>query len=82
MTPGNHGGTVTWIGNSGSSWQDRGGHWNSTNGFVPDASSTVIIPDVANDPNIGLPSAVHQLEIQPGASLIIQGTGSLQILGP
>jgi hypothetical protein len=82
MTPGNHGGAVTWVGGAGNSWQQRGSNWSSLNGFVPDASNTVIVPDVANDPVIGLPSAVHQLELQSGAVLIIQNTGSLQILGP
>jgi hypothetical protein len=82
MTPGFHRGEVTWMGTSSSHWSARGNNWSSPHGFVPDASCKVIIPEVMNSPVITEPSACHEMELQTGAVLGIQSSGSLLITGP
>ena len=81
MTPDYHAGSITWQGTVSTSWNAKGTNWDSPNGYIPDASCVVTIPAVANSPIITEPSAVHSVEIQTGASLSIQNTGSLKIVG-
>jgi len=82
MTPYLHAANVTWQGTSSTDWNARGTNWNGTYGWVPDASCIVTIPNVSNSPIITEPSGCHGLDIQSGASLSIQSTGSLLIVGP
>jgi hypothetical protein len=81
MTPGYHRGDNTWQGNVSSNWNAKGSNWNSPYGFIPDASSNVIIPNTAIDPIITEPSSCNQVMMQTGSSLSIQSSGSLQVLG-
>jgi hypothetical protein len=82
MTPNYHKGNVNWLGTASTSWNTKGTNWGSPNGYIPDASCIVTIPNAGNYPIITEPSAVHQVEIQTGSTLSIQSTGSLQIVGP
>jgi hypothetical protein len=81
MTPGYHSGDNTWQGNVSSNWNAKGSNWNSPYGFIPDASSNVIIPNTAIDPIITEPSSCNQVMMQTGSSLSIQSSGSLQVFG-
>ncbi len=72
---------ITLQGNASTDWNARGANWNSPYGFIPDASSKVIIPNVSNYPVITEPSSCNQIEIQSGSALIIQNTGILLIIG-
>jgi hypothetical protein len=82
MAPGMHAADITWLGTTSTGWNTRGNNWNSPHGYIPDASCNVIIPNEANYPIITEPSACHQLLIQSGSAIIIQGAGSLLIIGP
>jgi hypothetical protein len=82
MTPNMHGATATWQGTLSTDWNTKGTNWGGTNGWVPDASCIVTIPNVASYPIVTKPSACHQLIIQSSAALSIQSTGSLRVVGP
>jgi len=81
MTPGFHNGTVTWLGTTSNNWNAKGSNWNSPNGYIPDASCNVTIPNAAIYPIITEPSSCNQVIIQTGSALSIQSSGSLKILG-
>lgn len=82
MTPAFHNGLVEWQGSTSTNWNTKGNNWNSPNGYIPDASCIVTIPVKTFQPIITEVSACHQVDIQTGASLSIQSTGSLKIVGP
>jgi hypothetical protein len=88
MTPLYHKGTINWLGALSTNWNEKGQNWDNAFGYIPDASCNVIIPftDIVNFPIITEPSACHELELlndgSNGASLSIQSTGSLLIVGP
>jgi hypothetical protein len=84
MTPGFHKGTVTWLGTTSTNWNEKAANWDSPYGFIPDASCNVVIPftDVTNFPIVTETSACHDVQVESGASVSIQGTGSLLIVGP
>jgi hypothetical protein len=82
MTPGFHKGDVIWQGIMSADWNNRSNNWSSPNGYIPDASCNVTIPDVTVYPVITGPSACHEVQIQSGSALSIQSTGSLLVVGP
>jgi hypothetical protein len=88
MTPGYHKGNVTWQGTTSTNWNAKGLNWSSPNGYIPDASCSVIIPcqGVTNFPIITEPAACQELQLlddNPNSALLrIQSTGSLLIVGP
>jgi hypothetical protein len=82
MTPGLHKGEVTWQGTISSNWNEKGTNWNSINGYIPDASCIVTIPNAGNYPIVTEASAVHEVQIQSGSTLSVQSPGSLLIVGP
>jgi hypothetical protein len=81
MTPGYHNGDITWQGTVSSNWNVKGSNWNSPNGYIPDASCNVTIPNAANYPIVTEPSSCNQVLIQTGSTLSIQSSGSLKICG-
>ncbi|MES2776942.1 MAG: hypothetical protein V4722_22385 [Bacteroidota bacterium] len=67
---------TTWTGAISSSWL-MAGNWSAG---VPDTSFNVIIPNVANDPVIGVAGAVAKsVTVQSGGVLTIGAAGSLTI---
>lgn len=82
MTPYLHKADVTWQGTTSTDWNRRGNNWSGAQGWVPDASCNVIIPNVTNYPVVTRKSACNLLDIQTGSALSIQSTGTLQIVGP
>lgn len=80
MTPGAHAETVTWQGTSSADWNEKGTNWSGTNGYVPDASYDVTLPDVTNDPQVNEGSACNDLQIQTGAAITIKNGGSLIVV--
>ncbi len=72
--------THIWTGASNNDWKNTG-NWNPAS--VPNGSDFVIIPNVANDPEIkdATYAYVSGIEIQKDASLKIHGDGSLFIDG-
>jgi hypothetical protein len=81
MTPGDHNGDYTWQGSSSTIWNAKGANWISPHGYIPDASSNVIIPNTANYPVITEPSSCNQVQLETGSVLFIQSSGSLKIVG-
>ncbi len=83
MTPGQHFNYVTWLGNTDQYW-DTKANWD--NGFIPDVSMDVTIPDVSAmiPPEINNTAicwdltlqSVGQLTIKPGAELTVYGNYS------
>jgi hypothetical protein len=89
MTPNYHKGNVTWKGTTSTNWNAKDENWisivNNPRGYIPDASCNVTIP-LTSEPNF-LPivteaSAINELQIESGATVIVSGTGSLQVVGP
>ena len=72
MTPWQHKATRLWQGTTSTNWNTKGNNWDG-NGFVPDASDNVTIPDLTNDPTITLNSACHDLNID-GLSVVTQNS--------
>lgn len=70
---------ATWNGSVNSSWNNPG-NWSC--GFVPYASTSVEIPDVAVDPVIpaGFTGETGDITVSPGASLTLSG-GTIRIYG-
>ncbi|MDZ7633090.1 MAG: hypothetical protein U5L72_01035 [Bacteroidales bacterium] len=68
-----------WTGNNGTDWNNPG-NWSC--GFVPFQTTSVQIPDVANDPviNIGITGGVTNLIMETGSSLTVN-EGVLGIAG-
>ncbi len=67
---------VSWTGEIDSDW-DKADNWN--NDAVPDNTTDLVIPDVANDPVIssGTGANCKNLSVSPGGSLTIESGGSL-----
>ena len=70
---------LTWNGSGGTNW-NVAGNWSC--GYVPYATTHVLIPDVVNKPilNGGSPGVVNNLTIETGSSLSVSGN-TLQISG-
>jgi hypothetical protein len=81
MTPGFHNGNVSWTGANSAEWSEKGANWTSPWGFIPDASCIVTVPLAPINPIVTTPAAVHQVVLETGASLSIQPSGSLHIIG-
>ncbi len=80
MTPAFHKEDIGWQGIFSTAWNTKGNNWNSTNGYIPDASCNVTIPNTVNDPIISSHSACNNLTILSGATLAIQSSSSLIIV--
>jgi photosystem II stability/assembly factor-like uncharacterized protein len=70
---------ISWTGAIDNDWS-KGGNWSG--GFVPLNLNDVMVPDVANDPVISLPSGTparcNTITVEPGATLTID-PGSMLI---
>ncbi len=71
--------TNTWTGNVNTDWNEAG-NWST--GTIPNATNTVIIPNVTNDPVINAAGAnARAVHVQTGASLTITSLSTLTIHG-
>ncbi len=80
MTPGQHFNYVTWQGTSDQYWNTKA-NWD--NGFIPDASMDVTIPDVSSTtpPEIHDIANVWDLTLQSSGQLTVKTTGQLTVYG-
>lgn len=69
---------ATWTGSVNTSWENTA-NWNSCG--IPDQNKKAVIPDVSPNhaPVIATTAYVKSIDILPGATLIIQPGGTLQI---
>jgi hypothetical protein len=83
MTPGYHHESYNWLGAASTNWNQKGQNWDNPNRYIPDASCIITIPfdGIANFPIVTEPSACHGLEIMTGATMSVQSTGTLRIVG-
>lgn len=71
-------GPAIWDGSEGTDW-NTALNWDT--GVVPDASISVTIADVTNQPVVGADYSVENLTIQAGATLIINNGFTLTVTG-
>lgn len=80
MTPSVHNADVDWNGTTSADWNTKSNNWSGTNGYIPDASFNVTIPNGANQPVIANQAACNNLSINSGSSLDV-GVTSFDIYG-
>ncbi len=80
MTPGQHFNYVTWDGDTDQYW-DTKANWD--NGFIPDASMDVTIPDVSSifPPELQNVANVYNLTLMSSGQLNIKPSGQLTVYG-
>jgi len=82
MTPKAHRETRAWQGTASSEWRSKGTNWDG-NGYIPDASDNVDIPDVSKAPFpiISGAATCNSLYIASSAKVEIASSGSLTVIG-
>ncbi|MGN7889974.1 choice-of-anchor D domain-containing protein [Dyadobacter endophyticus] len=72
-------GQMVWTGAAGTDWQDRC-NWSPAS--IPAEINDIVIPATANQPVIpaGYDARIKALEVQSGATLVIEALGSLTVM--
>ena len=83
MTPGAYRENVNWLGGGTitDDWNEKGGNWPGTYGYIPDASFNVTIPQTTVGPVIYSESACNELTVQGSATLDISVNVGLTAYG-
>jgi len=80
MTPAAHAEDVGWAGSSGNNWNTKG-NWGGLNGYIPDASFNVNIPNAGDSPSISAESAANNINLELGTSLTLEPNQWLTVFG-
>lgn len=80
MTPAAHSEDVDWTGSLGANWNAQG-NWNGFNGYIPDASFNVNIPNLGNDPSISAETAANDISLESGSNLDLEPGKWLTVFG-
>ena len=83
MTPSEHKEDVTWAGagTTPDDWNEKGGNWPGTYGYIPDASFNVTIPFTTVSPVIYGQAACNDLTLSSGGTLNVSPTIPFTIYG-
>ncbi len=83
MTPAAHNDDVTWAGagTTADDWNEKGGNWSGTYGYIPDASFNVTVPMTTVSPVIYSEAACNDLTLSSDAALDISVNKSLTAYG-
>jgi len=83
MTPSAYRENVNWLagGTNTDDWNEKGGNWPGTYGYIPDASFNVTIPQTTVGPVIYSESACNELTVQASATLDISVNEGLTAYG-
>ncbi len=81
MTPSAHNENVNWQGNTSSDWNTKGNNWSGAQGFIPDASFNVTVPQTSNQPHIDNSARSNNVSVNSNSELIIEPSASLTVYG-
>ncbi|NOX85509.1 MAG: T9SS type A sorting domain-containing protein, partial [Chlorobi bacterium] len=83
MTPSAHNEDVTWqgTGTTANDWNEKGGNWSGTYGYIPDASFNVTVPFTTVSPIIYSEAACNNLTLSSDALLDVSPAIPLTVYG-